>query len=188
MAVVGDSANPTSGRAIWITGLSGAGKSTIAGEIVRQLRAAGESAVLIDGDTVREAFADAPLGHDREGRLENAYRVGEVARRATDRGETAVIATMSLFHRIHYWNRKNLPGYFEVFLKVDLETLRRRDPKNLYRRADAGQEENVVGLDIDIEEPQIAHLVIDNNENRDDVGEIAAAIISAADAAAVESD
>ena len=184
--MVGNPPAPSSGQVIWITGLSGAGNSTIANEIARQLRAAGTTVLLIDGDTVRQAYADAPLGHDREGRLENAYRVGELARQATKRGETAVVATMSLFHRIHYWNRKNLPGYFEVFLKVDLETLRRRDPKDLYLRADSGQEENVVGLDIAVEEPQIAHLVIDNNENREDVGEIAATIIAAADAAPAE--
>jgi len=69
-----------------------------------------------------------------------------------EQGFTAVIATISLFKEIHIWNRENLAGYFEVYLKVPLEELRRRDPKGIYRRFDSGELKEVAGLDLSIDE------------------------------------
>ena len=70
-----------------------------------------------------------------------------------------VFATISLFREVHKWNRENLPSYFEVYLKVPLEELRRRDPKGIYRRFEYGQIVNVAGLDLPIDEPEVPDLL-----------------------------
>ena len=90
----------TDGRVIWITGLSGAGKSTIARAAVTQLRALGELPVLIDGDQIREAIADPNTGHDIASRLANAYRISRFAKLFAEQGHTVIVATMSIFHEI----------------------------------------------------------------------------------------
>jgi adenylylsulfate kinase len=72
-----------------------------------------------------------------------------------------VTATISLFNEIHEWNRATLPGYFEVYLKVPIDELRRRDPKGIYRRFDAGELTHVAGLDLPIDEPEAADWVVE---------------------------
>ena len=155
---------PTSGRVIWITGLSGAGKSTLAFEVVGRLRALGDAVVMLDGDELREVFgavAANAQNHGREGRLVLAFQYAHLCRVIAHQGLTVVIATISLFNEIHVWNRANLPGYFEVYLKVPVEELRRRDPKGIYRRFDAGEIADVVGLDLPIDEPEAANWVVE---------------------------
>lgn len=167
------------GQVIWITGLSGAGKTSIAGKVVEQLRVR-ETAVLLDGDVVRQIVDDPNTGHDAESRLVNAYRICRMAQVLAAQGLSVVVATMSLFREIHAWNRRNLPSYFEVYLKVDLEVLRARDPKGLYSRSDCGDEGHLVGVDIPYEEPLNPDLVIDNNGSAADIADIAAQIAAAA--------
>jgi adenylylsulfate kinase len=145
------------GQVIWITGLSGAGKSTLARELVARLRSHGQSVVMLDGDELREVFgavADSSRNHGREGRLALALQYAHLCRMIAAQGQTVVIATISLFHEVHQWNRAHLPGYFEAYLKVPVEELRRRDPKGIYRRFDAGELRDVAGLDLSIDEPQ----------------------------------
>lgn len=145
------------GMVCWITGLSGAGKSTLAHEVVARLRAQGEAVVMLDGDELREVFGAAAANaqnHGREGRLALAMQYAHLCRVIAEQGLTVVIATISLFKEVHTWNRLNLPGYFEVYLKVPVEELRRRDPKGIYRRFDAGELTDVAGLDLHIDEPE----------------------------------
>lgn len=146
----------SAGKVIWITGLSGAGKSTVAREVAGRLRASGKPVVMLDGDELREVFGAAAANarnHGREGRLALAFQYAHLCRVIAGQGLTVVIATISLFREIHAWNRANLPGYFEVYLKVPVEELRRRDPKGIYRRFDAGEIADVAGLDLPIDEP-----------------------------------
>lgn len=153
-----------SGRVLWITGLSGAGKSTLAHEVASRLRATGEVVVMLDGDELREVFgavAANAQNHGREGRLALAMQYAHLCRVIAAQGLTVVIATISLFREVHTWNRANLPGYFEVYLKVPVEELRRRDPKGIYRRFDAGELTHVAGLDLPIDEPEAADWVVE---------------------------
>jgi adenylylsulfate kinase len=76
-------------------------------------------------------------------------------------GLTVVVGTIALFAEVHEWNRANQPGYFEVYLRVPLDELRRRDPKGLYRRFDAGDLNNVAGLDLPVDEPVAPDLLLD---------------------------
>lgn len=149
----------SAGEVIWITGLSGAGKSTLAHEVVARLRAEGKAVAMLDGDELREVFgavAANAQNHGREGRLALAMQYAHLCRVIASQGLTVVIATISLFREVHAWNREHLPGYFEVYLKVPVEELRRRDPKGIYRRFDAGELSNVAGLDLPIDEPEAA--------------------------------
>ncbi len=149
---------------VWITGLSGAGKSTLAIEVAGQLRAKGEHVALLDGDDLRSVFgavAANAQNYGLEGRLALAMQYAHLCRVIASQGFTVVIATISLFREVHAWNRENFPGYFEVYLKVPIEELRRRDPKGIYRRFDAGELTNVAGLDLPIDEPEAADWVLE---------------------------
>ena len=116
--------------------------------------------VMLDGDDLREALSSTK-DHSQEARLSLAYKYAGLARLIASQGVMVVVSTVALIREIHQWNRKNQPGYFEVFLKVDLDELRRRDPKGIYRRYDAGEIQNVAGMDMPIDEPQKPDLVIE---------------------------
>ena len=167
----------TDGRVVWITGLSGAGKSTIARAAVTQLRALGELPVLIDGDQIREAIADPNTGHDIASRLANAYRISRFAKLFAEQGHTVIVATMSIFHEIHAWNRANLPGYFEVWVEVSLPALRKRDARGLYSRLQNGDAANVPGMDLDYERPFQPDLILENNPPLQDPDSLAGMLL-----------
>ena len=159
-----ETAHTGEGAVIWITGLSGAGKSTLAAEVTARLRATGQAVVMLDGDELREVFGAASLisgRHDREARLALAMRYAQLCKVIAQQGLAVVIATISLFKEVHTWNRAHLPRYFEVFLDVPLHELRSRDPKGIYRRFDAGQIENVAGLDLPFDAPESPDVIFE---------------------------
>lgn len=144
----------------WITGLSAAGKTTLANLLTGYLRSEGYSVVMLDGDQLREALSST-TEYGREARLNLAYQYSHLARIISKQGVKVVVSTVALFKEIHIWNRKHLPGYFEVYLKVSMEELRKRDPKGIYRRFEAGEISNVAGLDLPIDEPLNPDIVIE---------------------------
>jgi adenylylsulfate kinase len=171
--------NPN-GRVIWITGLSGVGKSTLANEVVHRLVKKNNAVVSLDGDELREVFGAVAANvdnHGREGRLALALQYSRLCRVLAEQGMTVVIATISLFKEVHLWNRENLPGYFEAYLRVPIEELRRRDPKGIYRQYDAGELTNVAGLDLAVDEPEFADWTAEFVSSRT-VNELASELIS----------
>lgn len=152
----------TSPRVCWITGVSGAGKTTIARAVVSELRSSGVRPIFLDGDELREVF-DKVDGHDRESRLALAMRYARLCQMLARQGFDVVIATISLFKEVHAWNRAHLPGYFEVYLQVPLDELKRRDPKGIYKRYDAGLVTNVAGLDLAIDVPSSPDFTVNFN-------------------------
>ena len=164
-------------KVIWITGLSGSGKSTIARKIQELLQLKGVKSIVIDGDQIRYVINDDTCGHDKKSRVKNAFRICRLAKLIADQGFIVIVATISLYHDVHKWNRDNLPGYHEVFLDVDMETLRERDPKDLYKKADFEVIDNVVGVHLDVEVPKEPDLVIENNDKIETVSIIARRLI-----------
>lgn len=161
--------NQQNNHVIWITGLSGSGKTTVSNELFKRLKLIGSKVILLDGDTLREIFgASFPNeeNHTREKRISLALQYGRLCRVLASQGCTVIIATISLFREIHEWNRHNLPGYFEVYLKVPLKELRLRDPKGIYRSYQAGELKNVAGLDLAIDEPSTPDYLVDFKNNQ----------------------
>ena len=163
------SQNNIDGLVCWSTGLSGAGKSTLANELVSRMNTQGQQVVLLDGDELRSVFdavANNEDNHSRRGRLELALQYGRLCQLLSRQGIMVVIATISLFREVHEWNRKNLANYFEVFLDVPVEELRKRDPKGIYRQFEAGLLRNVAGLDLDVDKPTDSDWAVEFNAHR----------------------
>ena len=149
------------GRVFWITGLSGSGKTTLGQELSSRLRATGRPVTFLDGDALRSVIAE-DLGHSAGDRWRSAMRNARLCRLLAEQGADVVCATISLFHEVQRWNRENIPGYREIYLRVPMAELRRRDSKGIYARAQRGEEPNVVGLDVPAEAPEAPDLVLDN--------------------------
>jgi adenylylsulfate kinase len=148
---------------VWITGISGAGKTVTARALVAELRALGHPVVHLDGDEVREIVGDN-LGHSEPERIQNAFRLSRFCRFLHDQGLVVVCSTMSLYPEIWEWNRAHIKNYFEVFLKVSLETARLRDPKGHY-----GKGKDVVGVTLSLHEPKNPHLVLSGEPGKGEV-------------------
>ena len=146
------------GRVFWITGLSGAGKTTLGRELCSRLRATGRPAIFLDGDALRAGISE-DLGHSTSDRRRSAMRNARLCRLLAEQGTDVVCATISLFHEVHRWNRENIPGYREIYLRVPLNELRRRDNKGIY----GGAKRDVVGIDVPAETPEAPDLVLDNH-------------------------
>ena len=131
----------------------------------------------IGGAPDAAAFGDVG-GYDRASRLALAQRYGRFCRLIAGQGLDVLCSTISLFREVHQWNRENIERYFEIFLDVDLETLRRRDIKGIYRRSGQAGKGNVAGLDIPVDLPDAPDLTI-RNDGGEDPQALARAILQA---------
>lgn len=146
----------------WITGLSGAGKTTIGNALYYKLRQNKSNIIILDGDILKNLVGDS-LGYSREDRKKRAYYYSNLCKTLTDQGISVVICTIAMFDEVRTWNRKNVEKYVEVFLRVKKETLVARDRKNLYSRQASGKIKNIAGVDQDVEFPKNPDIVIDND-------------------------
>lgn len=153
---------------VWITGLSGSGKSTIANEVYKQLKSENINTVLLDGDIIREALNHS-YGYTLEERLKGARQVHGLCKMLENEGMIVVCATMSLFHSIQKLNKEIFTQYLEVFLDVSIDELYKRDKNQLYSRAKNGLEKNVVGIDLISEYPLHPTLHLYNNNLEDKI-------------------
>lgn len=156
---------------LWITGLAGAGKTTIADRVDMELRKHYANVVKLDGDVVRELCGN-DLGYSLTDRVANAYRLSRMCHFLNQQGHIVVCSTMSLYPEIWEWNRAHIPEYREIYVKVSMETLQSRDKKGLYSKptdatGGAPRDLHVVGRDLQFHEPLDAHLVVTNDSERD---------------------
>ena len=165
---------------VWITGLSGAGKTTLGIELVGILKEKGTAPIFLDGDELREVLSLEASNSDfytREQRLALALRYSKLCKLLSDQGHFVVVATISLFKEIHSWNRRNIRNYYEVFLDIELEVLRDRDSKKIYSRYEDGVITDVAGLDLAVDYPKAPDFVF-NNPQHYSVPEMAHKIVS----------
>jgi bifunctional enzyme CysN/CysC len=150
---------------LWFTGLSGAGKSTIANIVEQKLVARGRHTFLLDGDNVRHGL-NRDLGFTEADRVENIRRVGEVARLMTDAGLIVLTAFISPFRAERELVRQMLPAgeFIEIFVDTPLAEAEKRDVKGLYAKARAGELKNFTGIDSPYEPPEDAEIRIDTTE------------------------
>ena len=152
------------GVTIWLTGLSGSGKSTIAVAAERELLSQGRIAYVLDGDNIRHGL-NANLGFSPADRTENIRRIGEVAKLFTDAGIIVLTSFISPYRADRDAVREKMaPGDFvEAFVAASLETCEGRDVKGLYKKARAGEIPEFTGISAPYEEPSAPELVIDTN-------------------------
>lgn len=147
------------GVVVWLTGLSGAGKSTIAARVDAQLHARGRHSYILDGDNLRFGLC-RDLGFSPEDRAENVRRLGEAARLLQDAGLIVLVAAISPYREDRARVRERLPPgrFLEVFVDAPLAVCESRDPKGLYRRARAGEITGFSGIDAPYEPPEAPDL------------------------------
>lgn len=148
----------------WITGLSGAGKTTLGNMLYQYLKNTKSNVVLIDGDTIRDVFGN-DLGYSEEERFRGAMRNARLSRLLTEQGIDVVFCTISMFDEVRSWNRKYIENYMEIFLDVPIDILQKRDKKNLYQNIREGRTSNVVGMDLHLQLPKSPDIRIVNDEN-----------------------
>jgi bifunctional enzyme CysN/CysC len=158
---------------LWFTGLSGAGKSTIANNLEKKLHALGKHTFVLDGDNVRHGL-NRDLGFTEADRVENIRRVAEVAKLFVDAGLITMVAFISPF-RAEREMARELVGpaeFFEIFVNTPLEVCEQRDPKGLYKKARRGELRNFTGLDSPYEPPSAPELVLDGrNDSASDLAD-----------------
>ncbi len=175
--------NGHSGCVVWLTGLSGSGKSTIANLLEHKLHQLGVHTFLLDGDNVRHGLNATPsnlseqygkgfgqrfgLGFSEEDRQENIRRIGEVAGLFVEAGIVVLTAFVSPYRSDRDAIRSKLSkgDFLEVFVNTPLEICEQRDPKGLYQKARAGEIQGMTGIDDPYESPENPELVLRSGEN-----------------------
>ncbi len=158
-----DRRNGHIGGVLWFTGLSGAGKSTIAMAVELELFRRGFQTYVFDGDNIRRGLS-ANLGFAPEDRVENIRRVGEVAALFADSGQIAITSFISPYRADRYRARQAAgQNFHEIYIKADLSTCETRDPKGLYRRARKGEIGEFTGISAPYEAPDNPDLVVDTD-------------------------
>ena len=151
---------------IWICGPSGAGKTTIGRALRDHLEPRFPSIFLLDGDEFRAAMGN-DLGYTAADRRENGLRMARMSQLLESQGLAVICCGATIHPEAQASNFEQLEEYYQVFVEVSLETLRRRDTKDIYRRALEGRMVNVVGVDMKMALPRTPHLILNNDQNRD---------------------
>lgn len=150
------------GTVFWITGLSGAGKTTIGKLLYEKIRKQCSNVVFFDGDTLRQVFGD-DLGYMKEDRRKCAMRYARLCALLAEQGMTVICCTISMFDSVREWNREHIQGYVEIYVKVSIETLKTRDQKGLYSGTSKEKDADVVEIHMDFEEPRRPDLILQND-------------------------
>lgn len=145
----------------WITGLSGAGKTTIGKMFYEKLKESYPNTVFLDGDIMRKVFGD-DLGYSKEDRRKCAMRYSRLCAMLQEQGMNVICCTISMFDSVRDWNRENICNYKEIYVKVSMDTLIARDQKGLYSGRTEEKQKELVGVHMEIEEPKYPDLILEN--------------------------
>jgi adenylylsulfate kinase len=149
------------GVVLWLYGLSGSGKSTIANEVERVLHGEGRMTVILDGDNLRTGL-NSNLGFADDDRTENVRRVAETAKLLAGQGIIVLVSVITPLRRHRAAAREIIgPDFHEIYVKADFDTCAERDPKGLYAKAKEGKIEQFTGKDSGFEEPEDPALLLD---------------------------
>jgi len=156
------SSKTNNGCVIWITGLSGAGKTTLSNDLGNRLKKVGIPCVLLDGDIIRSIFSEDKDDRDYsyDSRKKMAIKYSRLSLILANQGYCVITSVIGMFKEIYNWNKKYLPGYYEIFLDIPMCELKKRDPKGIYRKFSLGKINNVAGLDLKIQKPTNSNLHI----------------------------
>ena len=144
---------------IWLTGLSGAGKTTIAKQIFELVKPHKPETILVDGDIIRELFGN-DLGFSEKDRIIQINRIQRLSLFLSDQGFCVIVAALYSNPELLKWNRESLPYYFEIYVDTPFDVIKQRDSKGLYSKASKGSIDNVVGLDIPWHKPTHSDLTV----------------------------
>lgn len=164
------------GLAVWFTGLSGAGKTTLCHALEPRLRALGYSVHVLDGEDIRQHLS-RDLGFSKEDRDENVFRIGCIARALIRQNTIVLVAAISPYREARLRVREHIGSFLEVYVKASLETCAQRDPKGHYARALAGELRHFTGID-DPYEPSLEPDV-ECNTDREAADESARKVLAA---------
>ncbi|HLZ08411.1 MAG TPA: sulfate adenylyltransferase, partial [Chloroflexota bacterium] len=168
----------TDGFVVWLTGLSGAGKSTIGNEIAARIRASGRRVEVLDGDIVRQNLSQG-LGFSREDRDTNIRRIAFVAKLLADNGVAVVVAAISPYRAVRDESKTSIGRFAEIYVKCSLDEVTRRDVKGLYVKARRGEIANFTGVSDPYEEPLAADVTVETD--RETLRESTAKVLAALD-------
>ncbi len=152
----------TKGVLYWITGLSGAGKTTIGTAVYYKLKEKLSNVILLDGDILKTILGDN-IGYSSEDRHIRAMKYARLCKTLVDQGMIVICCTIAMFEDVRQWNRDNNDMYVEVFLDVPLCILKKRDQKGIYSKYNNGRINDVAGLDQKVELPNKPDILIENN-------------------------
>ena len=155
------------GVTVWFTGLSGAGKSTIAEKLEQILKAKGRNVEILDGDVVRTNLSKG-LGFSKEDRDINIRRIGFVCNLLARNGVVAIAAAISPYREIRDEIRGNTENFLEVYVECSIEELTRRDVKGLYEKALKGEIKNFTGISDPYEEPLKPEVTLDSEKDTEE--------------------
>ena len=150
------------GHLYWITGLAGAGKSTIGTALYERIRATKPNVIFLEGDALRSVFGSLH-GHSIEERRHLGLGYARLCKMLTGQGHDVVCATMSLFREVQDFNRANISKYHQIFIDCEMEELVLRDQKGIYSKALRGELSDVIGVNLPFARPENCALVIDNS-------------------------
>lgn len=148
---------------IWITGISGSGKTTIASSLIKKYKSVIRNLVNVDGDIVRELFGN-DLMYDTKSRITQIKRIQRLCLFLESQNLVVIASALYSDSKLMLWNRENFKNYYEIYLEASLDLVKKRDVKGLYKKYEKGLEKNIVGLDIPWHIPQNFDLKINMDE------------------------